>query len=281
MTGSIRSTISPLFIDCPSRRLFAADYMPAVRRGDRGTVLYVPPFAEEMNRARRMAALQARALAAGGVGVLLLDLFGTGDSSGDFGEARLSSWLDDVVAAADWLERQERTVVCLWGLRLGALLAAAVAASRQDRFKRLLLWQPITDGRAMLTQFLRIRVAASMAEGGAGEKTEDLRARLAAGQSIEIAGYELSGELTQAIDGLRMDGLPVAAGTRVDWLEVAAKADDPLAPASRRVVDGWRDRGVTVSTACVSGDPFWAVQETTLVPQLIAATTSVVASWSA
>jgi alpha/beta superfamily hydrolase len=40
-----------------------------------------------MNKARRMAALQARALAALGYGVLLLDLHGCGDSSGDFGDS--------------------------------------------------------------------------------------------------------------------------------------------------------------------------------------------------
>jgi exosortase A-associated hydrolase 2 len=278
MTTSTRSVVRPLFIDCPTRRLFATHYLPADGRRRDGAILYVPPFAEEMNRSRRMAALQARAFATSGMEALLLDLFGTGDSSGDFGEARLSSWLDDIVTAADWLERQDRAVTCLWGLRLGGLLASVVAASRKDRFKHLLLWQPVVDGRAMLTQFLRIRVAASMSGAGTGEKTEDLRARLAGGQSIEIAGYELHGELAQAIDGLRMDRLSFAAGTRVDWLEVSATAGDPIAFAGQRVVEGWRGQGAIVSTTCVSGDPFWAIQETTLVPPLIVATMGVVES---
>ena len=50
-----------------------------------GAVLYVHPLAEEMNKSRRMAALQARALAASGWVVLQVDLFGCGDSDGDFG----------------------------------------------------------------------------------------------------------------------------------------------------------------------------------------------------
>src|SRR3546814_1526626 len=57
----------------------------------------------EMNRSRRMAALQARALAALGIDVLLLDLFGTGDSAGDFRDARWEIWREDAMAAVAWL----------------------------------------------------------------------------------------------------------------------------------------------------------------------------------
>ena len=60
----------------------------------RGALVYVHPFAEEMNKARRMAALQARAMAAAGYAVLQIDLYGCGDSAGDcrLAEACASSW---------------------------------------------------------------------------------------------------------------------------------------------------------------------------------------------
>ena len=38
----------------------------------RGAVVYVHPFAEELNKSRRMAALQARAMAAAGYAVVSL-----------------------------------------------------------------------------------------------------------------------------------------------------------------------------------------------------------------
>ncbi len=69
----------------------------------RGALLYLPPFAEEANRSRRMAVLQARRLAARGWPVLLLDPFGTGDSAGAFHEARWELWLADAARAAAWL----------------------------------------------------------------------------------------------------------------------------------------------------------------------------------
>jgi len=63
-------------------------------------VVFAQPFVEEMNKSRRMAALQARALAGQGWAVLLPDLLGCGDSPGDKGDARWTAWVDDSVALA-------------------------------------------------------------------------------------------------------------------------------------------------------------------------------------
>jgi exosortase A-associated hydrolase 2 len=260
-------------IEASSRRLFGVHYTPGSRSRTRNAILYVPPFAEEMNRSRRMAALQARALAALGWSTLLLDLFGTGDSSGDFRDARLAFWLDDITAAVDWLERQGNSPVHLWGLRLGALLACAAASARPDRFERLLLWQPVTDAKTILTQFLRVRVASAMGESGVAEKTHDLRARFARGQSVEVGGYELSAELAHALDDFRMDGLPLMRRADVGWFEVSTNAGDRLMPAGQRIVDAWRKSGTSVCARAVSGEPFWMLQETTLAPELLTATT--------
>ena len=49
----------------------------------RGAVVHVPALFEEMNKSRRMVALQARTLAAAGFAVLRIDLHGCGDSSGE------------------------------------------------------------------------------------------------------------------------------------------------------------------------------------------------------
>ena len=75
----------PLFLRGSAGALFAL-YVPALSRSDRGVVL-LPPFAEEMNLSRRMLRLQASALAERGIAALVLDLFGTGDSAGDFGDS--------------------------------------------------------------------------------------------------------------------------------------------------------------------------------------------------
>src|SRR2546423_9530888 len=111
-----RSTVTPLYLESGQRRVFGVYYATHAKWPRRYSFIYVPPFAEEMNLARRMATLQARALATTGLGVLLLDLFGTGDSGGEFSDARWELWVDDIIAAADWLKGHGWAHVGLWGL---------------------------------------------------------------------------------------------------------------------------------------------------------------------
>jgi exosortase A-associated hydrolase 2 len=230
-----------------------------------------------MNLARRVAALQARALASLGVGVLLVDLFGTGDSAGDFRDARWDIWLNDVTTATEWMERQGCVVGGLWGLRLGALLAVAAAANAPGRYRRLLLWQPVVEGKSLLTQFLRIRLARSIGDGGSSETTEVLRARLSAGEAVEVAGYELSPELGRAIDSVRMDRLSVARETRIDVLEIGV--DSQLKVPTQRIVEDWRKLGVETSVTLAAGEQFWAVQEADPPADLLSTTRRLVEAW--
>src|SRR5688500_5815022 len=62
----------------------------------RGVVLLLPPFAEEMNKSRRMCALLARGLAADGWRVVRIDLLGCGDSAGSLRDASWEQWCDDL-----------------------------------------------------------------------------------------------------------------------------------------------------------------------------------------
>ncbi|MFC0250911.1 hydrolase 2, exosortase A system-associated [Massilia consociata] len=240
----------------------------------RGALVYVHPFAEEMNRSRRMAALGARALAAEGVGVLQLDLHGCGDSSGEFAEARWDTWKQDVHAACGWLRARLGCEPGVWGLRLGALLALDYAASAPQAPERLLLWQPVTAGSAFLTQFLRLKIANDMLRGDRQDDqpggTEALRATLRAGSALDIAGYQLSPPLAAAIDAL--DGSRLAPACPVHWFELAAAPDRPLPPAAAKLAAGWRDRGVDVRAETVAGPQFWNTQEITEAPALLAAT---------
>ena len=144
----------PLFIDRPHGRLFAIHHRPSGAPAPGEAVVYVHPFAEEMNQSRRMAALQAEALAGLGRGVLMLDLTGCGDSTGEFADARWQTWRDDVVAGCRWLGERGYRRITLWGLRLGAALAVETACAEPGICRRLVLWQPVVSGRTLLTQFL-------------------------------------------------------------------------------------------------------------------------------
>ena len=111
------------FLKTGSGERFCLYHRPHPDRECRGVLIYVHPFGDEMNKSRRMAAMQARAFAAIGFGVLQIDLFGCGDSSGEFLDARWNIWKHDLATARNWLENRVTVPVSLWGLRLGALLA--------------------------------------------------------------------------------------------------------------------------------------------------------------
>ncbi|WP_338769343.1 hydrolase 2, exosortase A system-associated [Massilia sp. METH4] len=236
----------------------------------RGAWLYIHPFAEEMNKSRRMAALQARAMARDGYAVLQLDLHGCGDSAGDFGDARWETWQDDVARGLAWLERRSGHAAGLWGLRLGCLLALDVAQARA--LPGLLLWQPVTHGSQFLTQFLRLKVASQMlTEGETGGGTAALKEALTAGQALEIAGYTLDSALALAIDARAAEKF-IAPACPVRWFEVAPESGRPLSPAAARVVAALGKHGATVATHVVAGPQFWATQEIEECPALLDAT---------
>jgi len=269
--GMTAPPAEPFFLDAAPGRRFCLFYPPL--GACRGAVLYVHPFAEEMNRARRMAALQARALAQQGYGVLQLDLHGCGDSGGDFGDARWTTWLDDLARGAAWLHARLGQPLTLWGLRLGALLALDFARTAAHPPQALLLWQPVLKGSSYLTQFLRLKMAASLQGGDDAQPgTDALRRMLNDGQTLEIAGYDLSPELAAALDALD----PLEAMTPpcpVHWFEALSGAGRQLPAGAMRAADAWRARGVDLRQHALACPPFWTTPEIAVSPDLVAATT--------
>ncbi len=269
----------PFFLDGEGGQRFCL-YTPPTAPC-RGALLYIHPFAEEMNKSRRMAALQARALADIGFGVLQIDLLGCGDSAGDFADARWEVWKNDLALAQQWLIDKLGAPVHLWGLRLGALLALDYASNPVAAPASLLLWQPVQNGKQFLTQFLRLQVASAMfGEGkgdGAATSTAALRTSLAAGASLEVAGYELAPALAAALDGVDMAALPPPT-VPLAWFEIVASAERPLPPVAARQIAAWTEAGVPLHSAAVSGLPFWSTQEITECTPLLNATTTLFAA---
>ena len=265
--------IEPFFLGSGAKQRFCLFHRPVGTC--RGAVLYVHPFAEELNRTRRMAALQARQLAAFGYGVLQIDLYGCGDSAGDFGDASWPQWKEELAAGAAWLCDRLDQPVTLWGLRLGALLALDYAREARHDLAPMLLWQPVLNGSSYLTQFLRLRtVGAMLGEDAAAQtSTQGLRHALQSGQTIEIAGYDLSPGLALVIDRLNEpEAMTPAAPVR--WFEVLGALGQGLGAATIRVAASWQTQGIDVQVHAVSGPQFWATSEITTCPGLIEATTA-------
>jgi exosortase A-associated hydrolase 2 len=222
-------------------------------------VLVVPPFAEEMNKCRRMVTETALGLAQNGIATVLPDLYGTGDSGGEFDEADWGTWLQDLQTASAWAQGMGHPVTGLLALRLGARLALdALATDRLGSVDTTVLWQPVLDAGRHLNQFLRLRTVASM-NGPRQETLKQLRESLAAGQEVEVAGYSLSAALAQSLDAERPSPGTARAG-RLRCIEVVREAGDVSAVA-KGLVSAARHSGQDAEAVAEVGEPFWTATE--------------------
>lgn len=263
--------VTPLFLDTPGGRIFAAYHAPATPRGN---VLCIPSFNEEMNRCRSMVTLQALAFADAGYGTLVIDPFGTGDSAGGYGDARWEAWLSNITGGIDWLA-DKGGCKALLGIRNGVLLAAEWLHTHDTVGQpALIAWQPITDGKQYFTQFLRMRIAANMDRTDLPkETTAMMREQLATGQPIEVAGYEIHPELAAALDARKLANFPPPAGTPIAWLEQIAPGADLPSAAGAKVLAAWEAKGVSAEVKGFEGQAFWQLHERALALDIIQLTT--------
>jgi exosortase A-associated hydrolase 2 len=265
------------FIGTGNAQLAAVIWTPPPGVPVRFAVLHVPAAFDEMNKARRMVAMQARALADAGGAVVVYDPTGTGDSGGDHADATLDRWRDDAAAAWAYMRREFPGPAALWGLRLGALVAATLSGDGSLSPHALLLWQPVASGRAFVNQFLRVAAAAQMTgRTDAAPGAKSLRQQLDDGAAVDVAGYAIHPELAAGLSALALDAVapPPCA---VVWRESMASSPPQLTAAASKIAQQWSDAGVRVDVCAVTGPSFWATTEIEESPELIAATTDAMA----
>jgi exosortase A-associated hydrolase 2 len=269
VTAATGTKLVPFFAETPHGRRFAVENRCIGE--SRGGILFIHPFAEEMNKSRRMVALTASALSDDGWSVLRFDFHGCGDSEGEFGEATWNSWADDLSFWSDWLRARVEGPLLLWGLRAGALLATEWLRETRDSLP-LLLWQPVTNGQRHLTQLLRLRAAANMLEARqAGNVVAELRAKLVEGSPVTVAGYTLNPELAKAMD-LATLRLHDNYNCRVSVLETSGNPKALPSPALQRLVEAWQIAGIDARVLQIAGPAFWQTVEIETAPALIEAT---------
>jgi pimeloyl-ACP methyl ester carboxylesterase len=204
---SNRVTETPFFFARQDARLFGLLHLP---EGAAKPLAFLMshPFGEEKLWSHRVFVSCARALAARGHAVLRFDYFGAGDSSGMSAEASLDTHRKDLQAALAELQRRvpEIEQIGLIGLRLGATFAALLCESnaRQPispalRDAPLVLWDPILDGDAYFQELLRSNLSTQLAVyGKVVDNREVLTARIRAGGSVNVDGYEIGKALLES-----------------------------------------------------------------------------------
>jgi exosortase A-associated hydrolase 2 len=264
------------FIGPAGRRILVVARRPVGTA--RGCILLVPPFGEEMNKSRRMLALVAQGLAARGFVAALPDLSGTGDSEGEFGESTWSQWRQDLQTVHAFFEEQGQVIRAALAVRTGCALIAEVAGQHAWNLSHTVFWQPVLDGARFLTQFLRLRVASSLMGGDRRESTQDLLSRFRSGETLEIAGYEVSPALAHELDKMNaVASLSPNLGT-VHWIEVMRAEDGALSESARSAISKATERRVEIVPSTHSGEPFWSSTEIVTIPTLVERSVDILAA---
>ena len=252
------------FHEGPAGPLYCAGFLHDAAAAERRRFIILAPFGEEMNKSRHVLAALCRVLGAAGHDVLLPDLYGTGDSAGDFGDASIDTWRADIDSVIERIAANRD--VELIGLRFGALLAAD--ALRRHRVRSLTLIHPLAQGQQQMNQLLRLRLAAGLIGPRSGETAAGLREQLSSGESLEIAGYRISPAMAKGLGSLSLEQIDIRPPIAVNWLELVVDSERPLMPVSQRIIDRWRTEGIDVTTQTLVCDSFWATQEIAYCPAL-------------
>ena len=234
--------MTPLYFGSRERRLFGL-YTPA-RSGTVSSraVVLCPPFGQEYLRAHRSLRHLGALLSEAGYHVLRFDYFGTGDSAGELAQADVAGWEDDIRGAIEELrDTCGARRVSLAGLRLGATLAARVAARAGSDVDAVALWDPVIDGDAYVRGLLADATAGPRAPGRP----------LDPDASWEVLGFTLGGALAQQICELQLfdafASLPARALVLVS--DAASTAAMQAMPA--------RADGSGIDWALVDSEPVW------------------------
>lgn len=142
------SNAVPLMFGPASRQVFGVFHPAEDARAENTAVLVCPPFGQEGLRTHRFFKVLAERFARSGIAALRFDFYGSGDSPGDESEGELDGWRRDLCAAHDELRRRAPNASIVWiGARLGATLAVLAARSGRCDPVRLVLWEPVIDGK--------------------------------------------------------------------------------------------------------------------------------------
>jgi pimeloyl-ACP methyl ester carboxylesterase len=251
--------MTPLFFGDANAALFGAYHPTHATPGGmkkRVGVLLCYPAPQEYMFAHRAFRRLAELLAQRGHPVLRFDYSGTGDSAGDLERASLGRWRSDIVVAADELtEIAGVDQVSIIGMRLGASLAACVAAEGR-RFRDVVLWDPIVFGRRAVDELRAIdarRYAMSHVDREPPPRDE-------------LCGFAFPAELRRDIDRLDLLQLPRLAATNV-YLLTSTEGDRDAAA----LADHLRESG-NKATLDVVADPEAIAKRSTLGESLLSRT---------
>jgi hypothetical protein len=125
------------------------------------------------------------------------------------------------------------------------------------------MWQPVINGKQYLTQILRLRMTYLLSHDRPPEKTNDMRKALQAGEAVEIAGYQLCGQLGIEIDCKKMSDFGELNSCRIDWFENVNDFSDDFSLAVQKMIEDMKSIGVKIFVHPYHSPKFWEMSDRT------------------
>ncbi len=238
--------MTPFIFGSGPRRLYGV-YSPPYAAGTRQrAAVLCYPWGHEYLRAHRSMRQLDRQLGSAGFHVLRFDYYGTGDSAGDMTDASLEGWEADIATAIDELKDTSAvTRVSLVGLRIGAALAANVAARRARDVDALVLWDPVVSGADYIAEL-------NQSDRARGRFRSPPSRGSAAGGGREMLGFPLTDQFEADIRAIDLPARLAAVRART---AVIVSQPIPSHAALRSVFEGQDARSRTFER--VEGEAAW------------------------
>ncbi|MDW3095259.1 MAG: hypothetical protein R8G33_06290 [Gammaproteobacteria bacterium] len=240
----------------------------------------MPPFAEEMNRSKRMYVLCARLLADAGIHSICFDFAGTGDSSGEWGEFNYDAWKNNLLDIYKLSEKfaSKISLVCL---RDSALISLNLIEQSDIQINKCVLWDPVDNGEALVRQLIRMKIAAAMAGDLKKITTKEVLEEIEGSGFLEVGGYHISSELLNTIKSKNINDYiqAVLSLTDLHWMTTGksingTKTQLPICLSKSKLDEHLLAK---LSLHAVNDVKFWMQQEVTISPILLRETKRVFA----
>jgi pimeloyl-ACP methyl ester carboxylesterase len=226
--------VTPFWFGPESCRMLAWYHAPIGPKME-CAVLLCPPFGHEYLVAYRGYRKLAETLAGAGFPCLFFDYDGMGDSV-ESDLPRVQAWRESILAAAAELRTASGVAnLVLFGVRLGALLAASVA--NEVSAAALMMLAPVVAGRAFVREQLGFARLSPLAI------SEDSRQKLT---DEEVVGYPFTHQTQQDLGFLDMMKMDCTCPSFV------IERDD-MPGQVKKLVGAWTALGRDIHTAQVAG----------------------------
>ena len=246
-------------------------YNPVELNADRNhsiTVL-VPPFGEELNKSRVFFRKLRTQLAHLGMPSILLDLYGTGDSEGDFADASWDIWRSNMQELTNHLRSIGFSTIHFLGLRTGCILAAEAIVENGSDTSQLMFVQPLDSGEELIKSLLRARVAFNAFRGDRSETVSSLWERFDAGESVEAGGYTVNAQLASAVKSKMLSEIDIPNSVTIGCVEIVRDPSSPPSKDVMHIVSKFSEGQRIVRSGLVHGDLFWRLHESNVEEELV------------